>query len=178
MAAVNKIEKYRLEERVLALSAEGLTTAQIAERVSADLAEAGIQDSISQPTVSRFLKSVRQERSEATRQRVQDHIKEVVPADLEALEEVEGWMLSQFRNDHLDVEARARQGMRAVKIIETKLRFAGILEDPASGRPPTDPVDLDAFKTEVEALRCATDHSAGTAPDDDVDPWSEDRSLH
>ena len=73
---------------------------------------------------------------------VQEHIKATVPLDLEALDEIEGFLLEVFRNKVFDPETgeatigiydlkdRQNAGMNAVKIVETKLRFAGLLEDP------------------------------------------------
>lgn len=162
MAQLNKIEKYNLAERVLALAAEGKTTAQIADILTAELTGT---DSISQPAVSRWLKSVREERSNQTKQIVHDHIKATVPKDLEALDEVEEFMLSVFRNTKKNPETgknesagyelrtRADAGMKAVKIIETKLRFAGVLDDPERSGARVDPVDLEQFKNDLQELK-------------------------
>lgn len=196
MAAQNKIEKYGLAERILALAAQpDATTLKIAEVVTGELRARGVADSISQPTVSRFLKAVRQERGEQTRQIVHDHIKATVPADLAALDEIEAWLLEVFR-DHrrslarirqefvaalaskkrwgaaevvdlftrvvgeateqagYDLKTRAGAAMNAVRVVETKLRFSGVLEGAAVGDPAKQhPVDLDDFRTEVEELR-------------------------
>jgi len=139
MAAINKIDKYELGELVLKLAGENKTAEAIAGIITTELN--GI-DSISQPSVSRWLKSVRQERSEQTKHIVQEHIKATVPLDLEALDEIEGFLLEVFRNKVFDPETgeatigiydlkdRQNAGMNAVKIVETKLRFAGLLEDP------------------------------------------------
>ena len=191
MAAVKKIEKYRLEERTLSLSGQGKTTYDIAEILTQELEG---QDAISQRTVARFLKEERQDRAEQTRAVVQDYIKGVVPKDLEALDEVEAWLQEVFRNherniariqarffaalekqkrwetarimelfeesckeidtaDH-DIRTRVNAGMNAVKIVDTKLRFAGILENPeASGAGGVDPVDLEAFRNDLDDIR-------------------------
>lgn len=174
MSAQNKIEKYQLQDRTLELSARpGLTHTQIAEILTTELAG---RASVSQATVSRWLKAVRQERGEQTRQVVQDHIQATVPADLQALEEVEGWLLGIFRDqtellkirdtsmlgdrdlerlaaavqasegDGFDLSDRANAAMKAVKIIELKLRFAGILEDPHKTGSTADPVNLDDYR--------------------------------
>ena len=139
MAAINKIDKYELGELVLKLSGENKTAEEIAGLITVKLA--GL-DSISQPSISRWLKNVRLERSEQTKHIVQEHIKATVPKDLEALDEIEQFLLEVFRNRVLDPETelpkdgtydlkdRQTAGMNALKIIETKLRFAGLLEDP------------------------------------------------
>ena len=162
MAAVNKIIQYGLEDRVLALSGEGKTTAVIAKIISDELAE----DSISQPTVSRYLKAVRQERSEQTREIFSEHIKVTLPQDLKALEEIEGFMLSIFRNSKTidpdtqeekpgkyELPQRIDAAMKAVKVIETKLRYSGVLEGSGKGGENADPVDLTKFKNDLEDLK-------------------------
>jgi len=160
MAAQSKIEKHKLTERTLALAGEGRTTNEIAQVLTKEL---GGRDTVSQPTVARFLKGVRQERSEQTKQVVHDHIKATVPADLQALDEIEGFLLSHFRNRGIDLvtgdeatlpnslKTRIDCGMKAVKIIETKLRFAGILDDPDETVP--DIPDLDEFRNDLETIK-------------------------
>jgi len=164
MAGPGKIEKYRLEERVLALAAEGRNTYQIAARITEELDG---KDTISQPTVARWLKRTRRERSEQTRALVHEHIKAAVPKDLEALEEIEGFLMAVFRNRTVDPETGEEQplqhdlstrvdaGMKAVRIIETKLRFSGVLEDPqgAGAGGEVHPVDLDEYRRGLAELK-------------------------
>ncbi len=182
MAAVNKIEKYGLQERVLALTGEGKTTAVIADIITSELNQ---RDAISQPTVARWLKSVRQERSEQTRDIVQKHLEISLPADLDALEEIEKAVLGIFRNQALpagvpgeeinpeqpnpeqsadssssapfDLRTRLDAGMKVIKIIETKLRYAGILENPDAH--DASPVDLDEFRRGLDEMKEHVDGS-------------------
>lgn len=149
MPAANKVEKYRLEGRILALSGQGLTTHEVAEAVTRDLNEKAINDKISAASIARFLRTVREERSAQTRELVREHIKATVPADLDALQEIESYFLTEFRNDDRDLRTRGDCGMKVVRIIETKLKFAGLLDDPEAGKSSLDPVDLDEFRTEV-----------------------------
>jgi hypothetical protein len=163
-----KIQKYGLEERILELSV-GRTTTEVSDAITAELQAEGIQDQISQPTVSRFLRKVRAARAEETRNLVQDHIKAHVPKDLEAIEEIESFLLERFRG-RLDLSKlseslaekvaaiiegdhgkRSEYGMKAVRVIELKLKYAGILEE-TPGQPRAgsgDPVDLDEFRSDV-----------------------------
>lgn len=166
MAAINKIEKFNLSDRVLALSGKGKTTHEISQIITE---EAQGKYSVSQPTISRWLKTVRQDRSEQTKQLVHDHIKEHVPHDLQALEDMEAEYLhifnskkelSEGKDEKLEYEfelkTRMSAGDRIVKIIETKLRYAGILEDPESaGRDSADPIDLDDFRTDTRDKEAA-----------------------
>jgi hypothetical protein len=163
MAAVNKIEKFNLSDRVLALSGQGKTTHEISDIITK---EAEGKYRVSQPTVSRYLKSIRQERSEQTRQLVHEHIKEHVPHDLQALEDLEAEYLHIFNSKKepsvesgeepekleyaFDLKERMSAGDRIVKIIETKLRYAGILEDPeGAGHDAADPINLDDFRADT-----------------------------
>ncbi len=160
MAGQDKITKYRLENRVLELSGKPRTsTYEIAEAVTQELKAKGIEDSVSQSTVSRFLARIRKDRSEQTRSVVQEHIKEVVPKDLEALEEIERWFLGIFRSQKevlkiradmlkdeevqkllaaieqtpggsYDLKTRGNAALNALKVIELKLKYSGILETP------------------------------------------------
>ena len=162
MAQIPKIEQYNLGERVLTLVGEGKTTARIADILTTELAGT---DTISQPAVSRWLKAAREERSNQTKQLVHDYIKAQVPKDLEALDEVEEFMLTVFRNSqknpetgedesaNYELRTRADAGMKAVKIIETKLRFAGVLDDPERSGSRVDPVDLEQFKNDLQELK-------------------------
>jgi uncharacterized protein (UPF0147 family) len=185
----NKIEKYELQTRVLELSV-GRNTRQVAAAITEELQAKGVSDSISQATVSRYLKEIREERAELTRTKVQEHIQEHVPADLNAIEEIEGWLLERFRgkvnlDDYInrlpgdrrqepapteediqelakemaaiidgDHKTRAEFGMKAARLIELKLKYAGILENPEAARGTgADPADLDEFRQDMEAER-------------------------
>jgi len=85
----SKIEKFGLVQKVEEMISSGMHTAQ---SISATLKKDGFD--VSQPTISRWLKHVRETRSEATQQIIQDHIQKTVPADLEALEKMEAVCLS------------------------------------------------------------------------------------
>jgi hypothetical protein len=153
---INKIEKYQVEERVLALSAQGLTGRKIAEQISLELTDKGIVDSISHTAVTRFLVAMRKERSEKTRSVVLEHIQAVVPQDMVALEEIERELLTWFRDPNATKDKRATFGMQALKVIETKLRYAGILEIPeqsVQGGNALDPINMDSFKSELRKVQ-------------------------
>ena len=148
MAQVNKIEKNNLQGRCLALFREGRTTAEIADILTQELA--GI-DTISQPSVSRWLKPIRDDERDETRKRIHDHIKATVESDLDILDEVEGFMVQEFRNPANTVLQRSDFGLKALRVVETKLKYA--LSDPTSTQDGLHPVDLDAFRNDLEDLR-------------------------
>jgi len=179
MPAINKIERYGVAPRVLALSGEGKTTHEISQILNE---EAAGEYTISQPTVSRWLKDVRQDRSNQTRQIVHDYLKATVPTDLESINQVQAWLMDQFRSldiispetvsealgktideetfktlvsifpaEPLDLRTKAEIGMKIVRVVDTKLRYAGVLEDPDSaGAGSADPVDLDDFRMDAK----------------------------
>lgn len=187
MPQVNKIEKYEIGPRVLDLSV-GRNTREVAAAITEELQARGINESISQATVSRWLRAIREARAEHTRSKVQEHIQEHVPADLNAIEEVELWLLDRFRGkvdlsedigrigqigpieenegklkrlaqeiasvidgDH---KTRAEFGMKAARLIELKLKYAGILENPEQKQSAgVDPADLDEFRQDMEKER-------------------------
>jgi len=171
MSEPMKIDKFNLGSRVLALAGQGESTMSIAKIITAE----GSVD-LSQSAVARWLKHERRERGELTRTVVQEAIKAQVPADMKALDEVEGWLLGQFRGDvaeeirtliandakvaaiveaiKADAGRRADFGLKAVRIIEVKLRYAGILENPLAGDGNgLAPSDLDPIRRALEEMR-------------------------
>ena len=128
-ATSNKVVRLGLEADVLQLSSSGKTHAEISDAINKKLMGSGEQ--ISTSSITRYLRWVRKTRSEETRIIVQDHIKGTVPADLEALDEVEAKLLEEFRDESNDFKFRMTIGMNVVRVIETKLRFSGVLETPS-----------------------------------------------
>uniref|UniRef100_A0A6M3J405 Uncharacterized protein n=1 Tax=viral metagenome TaxID=1070528 RepID=A0A6M3J405_9ZZZZ len=94
MAANNKIEQYNLQDRTLSLKAEGYPTRRIAEFLTEDLAG---KDTISQPTVARWLANERRKRKAAAEVILDDYISTSLPADLNILDEMVETFLSIFR---------------------------------------------------------------------------------
>lgn len=148
MPAQSKIEKYHLEQLALDLFEKKLTGQEIAARLTAHLSG---QDTISQPTVSRFLATVRREQKEQTKQLVHDHIQSNIVNDLEVVDEVERFLVETFRNKAESKNTRADFGLKAVRVVEMKLKYA--LIDPDTGDGSEHPVDLSEFRCEVEAVR-------------------------
>ena len=149
MPQVNKIEKYELEKRVLALSGAGETTLSIAEIISKEIKEKGIDDNISQAAVSRWIKSQRAERKEQTQQVVSDKIQETVTADMDALEVIKNKFFTEFNNTGNNLKTRAQMGLNVVKVVETKLRFGGLGDDKESIHP----ADIQSLKDNLEEFK-------------------------
>lgn len=86
MAAKNIVRTYRLEDRIRVLKMQGLSDAQIADCLNKeDLAG---KDSISQPTVSRFIKKDRKLRAAASKNLITDYMTESLPKDLVIIDEI------------------------------------------------------------------------------------------
>lgn len=92
--AVSKIEKLGLAKRIEELISSGVTSSPA---IASALKLEG--HNVSQPTVSRHLKAVRESRAKETSKIVQDHVRDVVPADLEALENMETVCLDWSKED-------------------------------------------------------------------------------
>ena len=178
MSARNKIEKYNLGPEVLRLDAlPGMTTYRIAELLTEGLQG---KDTITQSTVSRWLKGERKERRDQTRSVVNERLKKEVPKDLDALEEVQAWLMGIFRDQREliklnpewekdpeikalmdkiqggtdgghDLRTRIDAAMKAVKVVEVKLKYAGILEDPLRPKALDDLTD-DELKERMEQI--------------------------
>jgi len=144
----NKIEKHKLTQRVLALYEQKRTTAEIADILTEEL---GGADTISQATVSRFLKPYREEYKEQARDKVSRHINEKIENDLAAMDEVEAFFFGLFKDKDVCIKERGDAGLKALKVIETKLRYA--LIDSSTGASTCHPVDLSAFRADLDELK-------------------------
>lgn len=94
MAGSGKIEAWGLAPRIEELISSGVKTSV---EISAVLKSDGFD--VSQPTISRYLKKVRETRCEETRKIVQDHVQKTVPTDLKALEDMEAQCLTWAEED-------------------------------------------------------------------------------
>lgn len=96
----SKIEKLGLAERILDFNKQGWTSEKIADK----LKEEGV--SIDQSTISRWLKNQRETAQPEAARLVREHVKKTVPADLDALEEMEAKCLEWAREDNLNIAHR------------------------------------------------------------------------
>jgi hypothetical protein len=136
MPTVNKILKYELGPRTIELSVSH-TTGQIADILKEDLSRRGISDTISQPTVARFLRTIREERSDQAKAIVHEYLKATLPSDLHLLDEALGFHVAIARDQGegtegspagRTLEERSSAWMKAKNIIETKLKYSGVLD--------------------------------------------------
>ena len=173
MAQESKIIKHHLVDLSLELRGQGKSTTKIAELLTLELAkrEPTIlnidtgeleHDTISQPTVYRFIKAVDKERAATTKAIVQDYLKESTPKDLEALDEVLNFNMAILKNEKVtvdpknpenqtlvkgdyDVKLRQAAGREVINTVATKLRFSGVLDSDinlkVSGDKDADPIE-------------------------------------
>jgi len=159
VSAVNKIKKWALEERTIAL-AVGHTHQEIAEILTNDLDG---KDTISQPTVSRFLKDVYEQRKSALGPIIKNYVETKLGSDLEILDELKRDNLNVYRGLVTGVvtpEGGIKYGFkermashdRLHELIKTTLRFVGV---PGDGGIPgsADPVDLEQFRTDEKVKK-------------------------
>jgi hypothetical protein len=86
MPAKNIIKTYRLEDRIRVLKMQGLSDDKIADRLNKE--DLVGKDSISQPTVSRFVKKDRKLRAAASKNLIDTYMAESLPKDLEIIDEI------------------------------------------------------------------------------------------
>jgi len=161
MPQYHKIEKLNLCDRVLALKGQGKSDREVSRILNEEAAGEYI---VSPATVSRWVKKVRVERAEKTREVYDKHIEATLPNDLLSLEELQQQFRAIAMPDKVEAEIgqegavqrhefrdRLAAADRVIKIIDTKLKYAGLLEDPeAAGLSPSDPVDLNQFRKEMQ----------------------------
>jgi len=145
MAGINKIDTYGLGEIVLKLTAEGKRTYEIPDELNRILRERGIRnhrgeyETISQPTVSRWLKRYRQDLGEQTRAMVNERIKPIVDEILGNMYRVHLNMIAIHENRKgadkqisflgNTLKTRMDAGMKAVIAGEKILKLVGIEAD-------------------------------------------------
>jgi hypothetical protein len=161
MAAKNIIKTYHLEDRIRTLKVQGLSDEQIANKLNAE--DLSGKDSISQPTISRWIKKDRKLRAKTAQTIVDDYMTESIPADLKLLDEITAFHLNVFRakvtlkeKDGSVIEASnmsfndRRTAARDIHaIVQTKMRFVGVGVGP-DDLDADSPVDLSQFRTDLE----------------------------
>lgn len=146
----NKIDRYGLGPRVVELYREGKTTIEIAEYITEGIKASGIDDSVDQSSVSRWLKKVKEldeeqreaaERvaTEVVRRRVEDSVE----GDVNQIEWVQDFFFKICQNTLPDktftVKERVNAGVNLVKLIDTKLRLPGVMPEDDGADDTTTP---------------------------------------
>jgi len=160
------IERYGMEERILTLSMSGNTETQIAQIVSEELPD---DVSVSQPTISRFLKKVKTERAAKAGAVIDGYLEAELPADLQVLTDMKKVYLS-FQKKILDVALGKVTPMkddgfmaydlktlfaindRLLELVKTTLKILGVDAD-GDVEARFDPVDLSKYEKDLEKLK-------------------------
>jgi type II secretory ATPase GspE/PulE/Tfp pilus assembly ATPase PilB-like protein len=144
---VGKIEQFNLTERVLAMATKDGKPSRIITRI---LKNEGY--SIDQATISRFLKKMRELAQPTVSEVVEKHVLLTVPADLEALEEMERHCLERAREMKGDFSHR----MAALYIeddLEKWVSLLGEAKRALAERENADPEEKrDAIERVVESI--------------------------
>lgn len=159
MAAQNKIIKYQLTERVLEL--RSLPHEQIAEKLTSELRGKGIDDSISQPSVSRWLKKYSQECKEKATAVLNEYLDITLPADLKILDELSEFYLIIFRD-------------RLGQIIASVETVTGKIEKVMSGKV----VSMDSFRDLLVDMKSIRDDIQNSLKIDLRDRFAAGDRLH
>jgi len=101
MGRANKVIQMGIAGRIEQMIASGITTSK---DIAAKLTAEGLV--ISQPTVSRWLREQKENRRETTQKIVREHVEKSVPADLDALENMELQCLAWAREDNDEFASR------------------------------------------------------------------------
>lgn len=161
MSAPNKIKKFQLEERTRVLETQGHKHYEIADILTQELSGKG---SISQATVSRFLKDEKSKRESVARVVMENYVEATLPGDLKLLDEIMGDWVILRRNESqklhnliagIKIIANGKEVEFSEKrlafideklheILRTKFRFVGVGGDGEGKR--YDPVDFSKYR--------------------------------
>ena len=110
-----------LSAQIMGLSAMN-TNRQIADILS----KQGI--SLSHVTIGKIIKENRVERAEATKETINEHIKQTVTTDLDILQNTRDKLYEWFNDDNHRISERLMCLDRLNKVIDTRLKYSGAAE--------------------------------------------------
>jgi hypothetical protein len=125
MARQSKIVQHGLTDLLVTLYFDkGKNQEECARVLTERLTEQGIKDSVTQTTVSRWLKEEKARREAAVREVYVKHAEETLPSDLEAINELKDWYLETFRSEDSAYKRRREAASDLMRLIDTRLRIA------------------------------------------------------
>jgi len=169
MGSANLIGQYHLEERILTLSLNGRTQTQISEEVSAELPD---DVTVSQSTISRYLKTVKEQRAAQTDAVIGEYVDRELPGDLKILGDIKKQYL-EFQAKILAVAQGAVKDIskdpfltydlrtlfavndRLRELVKDTLKILGVDAD-GDGESRFDPVDLSKYEKDLDKLKEGT----------------------
>lgn len=120
----------------------GLSASQSNRQIQQTLSTQGIK--LSHVTIGKIVRENRQERAEATKETINEHIKQTVTTDLDILQNTRDKLYNWFQDDNLRISERLMCLDRLNKVIDTRLKYSG------AGEPDSNSNDDFANKTDEE----------------------------
>ncbi|MBP2635041.1 MAG: hypothetical protein H6Q72_948 [Firmicutes bacterium] len=104
----------------------GLAAMNSNRQISEILSKQGIN--LTHVTIGKIIKENRQERTEATKETINEHIKQTVTTDLDILQNTRDKLYNWFKDDNLRISERLMCLDRLTKVIDTRLKYSGASE--------------------------------------------------
>jgi len=124
MPRVSKIVQYELENKVLSLASQGMSSRDIEKVIKKEE-----KKNISYVAINKFLQETREERAETSKRQIQEHIQKSIPNDLQNLDNMNNKLLEWFNDEELKKSRRLQVYNSLLKGIELKLKHSGAEEN-------------------------------------------------
>ena len=104
----------------------GLSATQSNRQIQQTLSTQGIK--LSHVTIGKIVRENRKERAEATKETINEHIKQTVTTDLDILQNTRDKLYEWFNDDNHRISERLMCLDRLNKVIDTRLKYSGAEE--------------------------------------------------
>lgn len=101
----------------------GLAAMNSNRQISEILSKQGIK--LTHVTIGKIIKEHRTERTEATKETINEHIKQTVTTDLDILQNTRDKLYNWFKDESLRISERLMCLDRLNKVIDTRLKYSG-----------------------------------------------------
>lgn len=109
----------------------GLSATQSNRQIQQTLSTQGIK--LSHVTIGKIVRENRKERAEATKETINEHIKQTVTTDLDILQNTRDKLYEWFNDDSHRISERLMCLDRLNKVIDTRLKYSGAEEKEDGG---------------------------------------------
>ena len=124
--SAKKIEASGHADEILQLAARGKSARDIEDHLFSTY-----EYKVSHATITKFIKSVRDERSEATKSVIQEHVAATVPSDLDYLHELVLDMRDMYKDQMVRDGDKVAAGRLMMQAVDTLLKYSGAAEPQA-----------------------------------------------
>ncbi|SDC46114.1 hypothetical protein [Geotoga petraea] len=124
MPRISKIVQFELENEVLSLASQGMSSREISKEIKKKE-----NKNISYVAINKFLQETREERAESSKRTIQEHIQKSIPDDLQNLDDMNNKLLEWFNDENLKKSRRLQVYNSLLKGIELKLKHSGAEEN-------------------------------------------------